>query len=138
MGEGMVKRLLEENIAGTSAEQPLIIWNRSKEKCTNIVEKYGTKSIVVKDTAREVVEACAVTYSMLSTPDASKAVFGDGGDGDDGVLAGISAGKSIVDCATLAESDMERMNQAVTAKGGYVLRYYYYYYFVYFFARFRQ
>lgn len=51
---------------------------------------------------------------MLSTPEASKAVF----ESDTGTLAGVTAGKSIIDCATLAESDMKRMNEQVTAKGG--------------------
>ena len=50
----------------------------------------------------------------MSTPEASKAVF----DAEDGTLAGVSSGKSIVDCATLAEADMIRMNEAVIAKGG--------------------
>jgi 3-hydroxyisobutyrate dehydrogenase-like beta-hydroxyacid dehydrogenase len=51
---------------------------------------------------------------MLSTPEASRAVF----EGDSGILAGVSVGKSIVDCATLAEEDMKRMHGDVVAKGG--------------------
>ena len=116
MGEGMAARLLSEGIAGTE-DKPLVIWNRTASKCKALVDKFSNKSIVVKETARQVVEACSVTYSMLSTPEASKAVFGLEGDG---VLAGVSAGKSIVDCATLAEIDMQRISDAVVAKGGYV------------------
>lgn len=107
----MAARLISEGVAGTD-ENPLVIWNRSPKKCTSFQEKF--KNVVVKETAREVVESCGVTYSMLSTPEASKAVF----EGADGVLAGVCEGKSIVDCATLAESDMQRMNKAVTEKGG--------------------
>ena len=114
MGEGMAARLLSQGIAGTE-EKPLVVWNRSSAKCTALVEAFADKQVIVKSTAREVVEACEITYSMLSTPEASKAVFDKEGDG---VLAGVSAGKSIVDCATLAESDMQRMNGAVAAKGG--------------------
>ena len=62
----------------------------------------------------KVVESCDIIFSMLSTPEASKAVF----EGDSGTLAGVSDGKFIVDCATLAESDMKRMNDQVTSKGG--------------------
>jgi len=69
---------------------------------------------VIKSSAKEVVESCDIIFSMLSTPEASKAVF----ESDTGTLAGVSAGKSIIDCATLAESDMKRMNDQVTAKGG--------------------
>jgi 3-hydroxyisobutyrate dehydrogenase-like beta-hydroxyacid dehydrogenase len=113
MGEGMAARLLSEGVAG-SEDAPLIIWNRTGSKCTDFKAKFPDKTVMIKDTAREVIEACGVTYSILSTPEASTMVF----EGDNGVLAGVSAGKSIVDCATLAEEDMKRMNEAVVAKGG--------------------
>lgn len=113
MGEGMAARLLSEGVAGTE-ENPLIVWNRTGSKCAALIEKFPDKTVIAKDTAREVVEACAVTYSILSTPEASKIVF----EGDNGVLAGVGAGKSIVDCATLAEADMVRMDEAIKAKGG--------------------
>lgn len=113
MGEGMAARLLSQGVAGTE-ENPLVVWNRTGSKCSELAAKFPDKKVIIKDTAKEVVEACGVTYSMLSTPEASKAVF----EAEAGVLAGVSAGKSIVDCATLAEADMVRMNEAVVAKGG--------------------
>ena len=113
MGEGMAARLLTQSITGTT-DSPLYIWNRTASKCTDFKEKYSTHNIIIKDTAKEVVEHSSITYCMLSTPEASKAVF----EAEDGVLAGVSDGKSIVDCATLAESDMVRMNEAVLNKGG--------------------
>jgi len=114
MGEGMAGRLLSQGVAGESDKNPLIVWNRSLEKCEKLKEQFPDKKIFIKESAKEVVEACKITYSMLSTPEVSKLVF----EADDGVLAGVSEGKSIVDCATLAEEDMKRMNEAVTAKGG--------------------
>ena len=51
---------------------------------------------------------------MLSTPEVSKTVF----EGPDGTLAGVTKGKFIVDCATLAESDMKLMSEQVEEKGG--------------------
>lgn len=114
MGEGMAARLLSQGVAGMDDATPLVVWNRTGSKCAALVEKFPDKKIIIKSTAREVVETCGVTYSMLSTPEASKIVF----EGEDGVLAGVAAGKSIVDCATLAEADMQRMNQQVTEKGG--------------------
>lgn len=113
MGEGMAGRLLSEGVAGT-ADKPLVVWNRTGSKCTALKEKFPDATIEIKDSAKAVIEACSVTYSMLSTPEAAKAVF----DAADGVLAGIGEGRSIVDCATLAEADMQRMNEAVVAKGG--------------------
>ena len=114
MGEGMAARLISEGVAGGSDDDALVIWNRTGSKCQALKDKFPDKSIVIKETAKDVVETCGITYSMLSTPEVSKLVF----EGDAGVLAGVSAGKSIVDCATLAEADMQRMNEAVVAKGG--------------------
>mmetsp|Transcript_25177 Transcript_25177/g.37293 ORF Transcript_25177/g.37293 Transcript_25177/m.37293 type:complete len:320 (+) Transcript_25177:85-1044(+) len=115
MGEGMAACLLTEKVAGTSKDVPLVVWNRTKSKCEAFQEKYGAEyTIVMKDTAKEVVECCDITFSMLSTPEASAAVF----NAPDGVLAGISEKSSIIDCATLAESDMKGMSEAVVAKGG--------------------
>lgn len=114
MGEGMAARLLSEGIAGMDENNPLIIWNRTASKCTALKEKFPDKTVIIKDTAKEVVEACKITYSILSTPEVSKIVF----EAETGVLAGVSEGKAIVDCATLAEEDMKRMSEGVTAKGG--------------------
>lgn len=113
MGEGMAARLLTQSITGTPTS-PLCIWNRTKSKCTDFKTKYAEYNIIIKETPKEVVEGSTITYSMLSTPEASKAVF----DAEDGVLAGVGDGKSIVDCATLAEADMVRMNDAIGKKGG--------------------
>lgn len=109
----MAARLISEGVAGTP-EIPLIVWNRTPSKCQTLREKFPDKTIIAKDTAQQVVESCGVTYSMLSTPEAARAVFHDPA----GVLAGVSAGKAIVDCATLAEADMQSMNEAVTSQGG--------------------
>mmetsp|Transcript_8974 Transcript_8974/g.20738 ORF Transcript_8974/g.20738 Transcript_8974/m.20738 type:complete len:318 (+) Transcript_8974:381-1334(+) len=113
MGEGMAARLLSQGVAGTK-EAPLVIWNRTTSKCTALKERFAEKNVVIKETAREVMEACGVVYSILSTPEVSKLVF----EGENGVLAGVSSKTSLVDCATLGESDMKRMNDAVVAKEG--------------------
>lgn len=111
----MAARLLSQGVAG-SPENPLVVWNRTGSKCTALQEKFPDKKVIIKTSAREVIETCGITYSMLSTPEASKIVF----ESSDGVLAGVGPGKSIVDCATLAETDMQRMDAAVEEKGGYV------------------
>jgi 6-phosphogluconate dehydrogenase len=113
MGEGMAARLLTQSITGTPTS-PLYIWNRTTSKCNDFKTKYAEYNVIIKDTAKEVVECASITYSILSTPEASKAVF----DAENGVLAGVSEGKSVVDCATLAEADMARMNEAIVKKGG--------------------
>jgi 3-hydroxyisobutyrate dehydrogenase-like beta-hydroxyacid dehydrogenase len=114
MGEGMAARLLSEGVAGATGKPPLVIWNRTSSKCIALQEKFPDHTVIVKSTAKEVIEACSVTYSMLSTPEAARSVF----DADDGVLAGMSSGHAIVDCATLAEADMQRMSTAINEAGG--------------------
>ena len=113
MGEGMAARLVSEGVAGTEAH-PLVIWNRTASKCQSLKEKFPDKTIIIKDSPKEVVEYFQITYSMLSTPEVSKSVF----ESETGTLAGVGEGKSIVDCATLAEEDMQRMAKDVEAKGG--------------------
>lgn len=116
MGEGMASRLLSQGVAG-SPDTPLVVWNRTSSKCDDLIERFPDKNIDVKGSAREVVETCGITFSILSTPEASRAVF----EGEDGTLAGVSDGKFIIDCATLAESDMKRMEGQVNDKGGQFL-----------------
>ena len=53
---------------------------------------------LVCETSPQVVEQCDITYSMLSTPEVVAKVFFDP---EDGSLAGLSEGKSFIDCATL-------------------------------------
>ena len=109
----MAARLISEGVAG-SEDSPLVVWNRTKSKCTDLVLKFPDKAIQVKESAKDVVESCNIIFSILSTPEASRAVF----EADNGTLAGVSSGTYIIDCATLAESDMKRMDEQVKAKGG--------------------
>ena len=88
----------------------LVVWNRSAAKCDEFVEKGATMAA----SAADVVRQSDVTYSMLSTPEVAKAVFY----AEDGTLAGVSAGKKIVDCATLDPATMQSFHKEVTAKGG--------------------
>lgn len=120
MGEGMAARLLSQNVV-SDQKCPLFIWNRTESKARAFAENLKadgiSDEIVIAGSAKEVVEKCDITFSMLSTPKASKAVFED----PNGVLAGVSEGKAIIDCATLAEVDMKRMSSQVTEKGGMFL-----------------
>jgi len=78
------------------------------------MNRFEGKHIKICESAKEVVTGSDIVFSMLSTPEVSKAVF----DSPSGTLAGVTQGKYIVDCATLAESDMKRMSEAVEQKGG--------------------
>ena len=106
MGDGMSRRLL--NVAN----RKIVVWNRSPAKA-KALEAESKGMVTVVSSPADVVRRAAVTYVMLSEPNAVKAVY----EMDGGILEGVSSGKSIVDCATLAVEDMTRLEAQVKAKG---------------------
>jgi len=106
MGAGMATNLAK-------AGRKLVIWNRDASKSKAFAEAHPG-SVVVAPTPADVVISAGLTYCILSTLEASAAVF----EGATGVLAGVGPGKSIVDCATLTPERMAEMAAAVHAKGG--------------------
>eukprot|EP00320_Phaeocystis_rex_P000880 CAMPEP_0119063336 /NCGR_PEP_ID=MMETSP1178-20130426/6709_1 /TAXON_ID=33656 /ORGANISM="unid sp, Strain CCMP2000" /LENGTH=298 /DNA_ID=CAMNT_0007044701 /DNA_START=20 /DNA_END=916 /DNA_ORIENTATION=+ len=106
MGEGMANCLLKSGVK-------LVVWNRSPGKAEALRAAHP-EAVTVVGSPAAVVGACEVTFCMLSTPDACKSVYEMAG----GLLEGITAGKSVVDCATLAVTDMQRLSEQVIAKGG--------------------
>lgn len=113
MGKGMIKNLVTKVLAAPGSP-PLVIWNRSPEVCQEMMSLYPGK-ITVAPTAADVVRQCSMTYSMLSTPEAAAAVY----DAPDvGLIAGVSPGKCIIDCATLSPERMIKEAAMITAKGG--------------------
>jgi 3-hydroxyisobutyrate dehydrogenase-like beta-hydroxyacid dehydrogenase len=86
MGEGMVNCILKDAVAGTP-DTPLVVWNRTESKCKDLKTSFPDKHIEIKSSAKDVVADCDIVFSMLSTPEASKAVFDDE---NYGTLAGVS------------------------------------------------
>lgn len=112
MGEGMVRRLLHEGAASR-----LAVWSRDLDKCARLQSEHADGAVVVCDTASDVVQMSEVTYSMLSTPAASEAVF----DGPEGAAEAFSEGKVLVDCATFTAERMQDLADRVRAKGAQFL-----------------
>ena len=110
MGKGMMCNLVTK----LQGVESFVIWNRSKDVLAEFEAKFPGK-IEIASTAAEVVQKCEVTYSMLSTPEASVAVFDTP---EVGLLAGVSAGKTVVDCATLSPERMIQINDVIKARGG--------------------
>lgn len=106
MGSAMAGRLVEAGF-------PVTVWNRSKDKCSPLVEK-GAK---VVDTAKAVIESCDITFACTSDPASARSVVF----GETGVLAGITNGKKFVDMSTVDEETSKDINTAITAKGGHFL-----------------
>jgi len=107
MGMGMAKNLVTK---GNS----LIVWNRDISKSEAMATEFGCE---IAQSAKEVIEKCIITFSMLSTIEASDAVFL----GEEGALCGISPGKCLIDCATLTPEKMVQTEEIVLARGGLFL-----------------
>ena len=111
MGDAMARQLI-----GTG-KRKLVIWNRTPAKPEKLLMDAGADHITVAETPAEVIAACEITYVMLSTPEACKEVY----EMEGGILDGVVAGKCVVDCATIAVEDMQRLSTQVIAKGGQFL-----------------
>eukprot|EP00904_Undaria_pinnatifida_P013111 jgi/Undpi1/8930/HiC_scaffold_26.g11391.m1 len=104
MGDCMARNLIKGG-------RDVIVWNRTRSKSVDFSRQTGCQTA---GSPREVVEQCDITYSMLSTPEVVAKVFFDP---EDGSLAGLSEGKSFIDCATLEVEDMQDMYRAANSKG---------------------
>lgn len=109
MGLGMAKNLL------TKRNASLLVWNRDTTKATQLASEFPSQ-VRVASSPIEVVQNCNLVYSMLSTIEASKAVFDN--ENTEGVLRGIHQSSCIVDCATLTPERMSELNHFVTQAGG--------------------
>ena len=103
MGKAMAANLINKGLDVT-------VWNRTAERCDPLVEMGAAQG----RTAAEVVAACDITFAMVSDPAAAEALCF----GPDGVLAGISPGKSYIDVSTVDAETSTRIARAVQDKGG--------------------
>lgn len=106
MGSGMVRRLLK---AGHS----VIGYNRTKSKAQSLLDagmKWG-------DSPRAVAEKSEVIFSMITNTAALQAIA----HGNDGVLAGLRAGKIYVDMSTVSPAASRELANQVAAKGAQML-----------------
>lgn len=104
MGLGMCHNLLKSG-------RSLVVWNRSREAADALAaEPASAGRVTVADTPAAVVAACDLTYSMLSTLDASVAVFPV-------IIDALRSGKKLVDCATLTVERMQAMAAVVRGRG---------------------
>jgi 3-hydroxyisobutyrate dehydrogenase-like beta-hydroxyacid dehydrogenase len=69
------------------------------------------------DTPRAVAQAAEITLSMVSNTQALEAVTA----GDDGILAGLSAGKIYIDMSTVSPAAVREIAKGVQSKGAHML-----------------
>src|SRR6202022_1742972 len=102
MGSQMVNRLVDKGHVVTG-------YNRTRSKAQWLVDrgmKWG-------DSPRAVSARADVTFAMVTNTEALKAVA----DGPDGFLAGLSAGKILIDMSTVSPSASRALASKVREKG---------------------
>lgn len=112
MGKGMAKNLITK-----FPERKLLVWNRSVGPSQELAAAFPGQ-VTIAHSPADVVRQSDITYSMLSDMNASMSVFDDP---IDGIIAGVSAGKVIVDCATLSPERMMDECAKINEKGGMFL-----------------
>jgi len=88
----------------------LTVWNRTAAAC----EPLRAAGAAVAATPAAVAEAGDITFAMLADPAAALAVAC----GDDGVCAGLAAGRGYVDMSTVDAATSGRIDEAVRQAGG--------------------
>jgi len=106
MGSRMVKRLLDIGHEVTG-------YNRTKSKAQWLLDA----GMQWADSPRAVVEASDISLSMVTNTNALKAIA----EGDDGLLAGLGAGKIHVDMSTVSPTYSQGLAEQVKAKGAAML-----------------
>ena len=102
MGGQMVDRLLTHGHTVTG-------YNRTRAKAQWLIDK-GMK---FSDTPRGVAEAADVTLSMVT----NSAALEDVAEGPNGILAGLSAGKVLIDMSTVSPAMSKSLANKVRARG---------------------
>ncbi len=106
MGGRVAKRLLD-------AGHDVTGYNRTRSKAAWLVEQ----GMALADTPRQVAESADVVFSMVTNTAALEAVA----DGDDGVLAGLSAGKTYVDMSTVSPAFSRALAERAAERGAAML-----------------
>jgi 3-hydroxyisobutyrate dehydrogenase-like beta-hydroxyacid dehydrogenase len=102
MGGNMVARLLEKGHTVTG-------YNRTKAKAQKLIDR-GMKWA---DSPRAVAEAADVTFTMVTNTAALAAIT----EGPDGILAGLSSGKFLIDMSTVSPDVSRTLAEKVREKG---------------------
>jgi 3-hydroxyisobutyrate dehydrogenase len=108
LGLGAIGRPMAARVAAAGL-QPAV-WNRTASKATDFARETGATAAA---TPREAVSGADVIVTCVSTSNDLEALL----DGDDGLLAGIKTGATLVDC-TSGDPTISRRIAARLAEGG--------------------
>jgi len=103
MGRAMAANLLKAGFAVT-------VWNRTAEKCEYLVSHGAAQG---KNPA-DVIANSDITFAMVSDPAAAKELCF----GNQGVMEGITPGRSYIDVSTVDPHTSIEIGLAITNKGG--------------------
>jgi 3-hydroxyisobutyrate dehydrogenase/2-hydroxy-3-oxopropionate reductase len=106
MGRPMVGHLLDAGF-------PVTVYNRTVERCAPVAER----GAVVAETPAAVAAAADVTITMIADGAAAEAVY----HGDDGVLAGLSAGDLVLEMSTIGPEVARRLATSCAERGAELL-----------------
>ena len=106
MGSAMAANLLKAGFRVT-------VWNRTPDKCRPL----AASGAIVASSPREVAEQSEIVFAMMANPAAAAAVR----DGDDGILAGLTAGSGYVDMSTVDAETSLASARLTRAKGALFL-----------------
>lgn len=106
MGRGMAHNLITKGFDVT-------VWNRTARK----MDEFVAEGAVAGQSPKDVAETCDIIMVCVSdTPDVEAVVHGD-----NGILAGISAGKLVIDHSTISPHTTLELAQAINDKGAFWL-----------------
>lgn len=108
IGLGQMGSIMSANLI--KAGHAVNVFNRTPRKAEPLAE-LGAR---VMASPKDVVENSDVTFLMLTNAAAIKDVL----NAEDGVLAGVSQGRTIIDMSTIAPEDSESFARLVEANGG--------------------
>lgn len=106
MGGAMMERLLD------AGRQP-IGYNRTRAKAQPLIDR-GMRAV---DSPRTLAAECDVVLSMVTDDDALEAIAG----GNDGILAGLGAGKVWVELSTVSPATIRALAERVAPTGAELL-----------------
>lgn len=101
MGNPMSKNLLK-------AGHEVTVWNRTKAKADEVLAE-GAKWA---DTPKEIAETCDFIFTMVSDGPTLQSVTLS----ENGVVAGLSANKIVIDMSTVSPEESAKVNDAIEAK----------------------
>jgi 3-hydroxyisobutyrate dehydrogenase-like beta-hydroxyacid dehydrogenase len=106
MGSSIVRRLL-------GAGHDVTVWNRTHEKAAPLLEDGARWA----GSPREVAEGSDIVFTMVTNTAAVRAVT----DGEDGIIAGLTAGKVYVDMSTASPANTRALAERVAESGAQML-----------------